>query len=234
MVSYLIYNRASIFCLLVIVLFSFHKGVSSAGEKDTPPGKEFSGVGFKDGLLKVSVRDQSLKKVMEEIAEKAEIKILIKYPGDEELTISFDYLPLEKGLKRLLKDKNYAFKYQTGEGNDSTNSTSLMKVFVLSKSEEETVAKSEGLDKNGYPDNARQVMAMNELQNQIRAKLDEVLVLQNLPQDRVGQREQINKVMEKIRETGILKEKTEFEGGADIEKQIKEALQVIQGKGNKF
>ncbi len=229
MVSSLYSKKAGRLCLLVALLFLFQMGISIAAEKD----EKLSGIYYKDGLLKVSVERQKFKDIMDEIAEKAEIKIIFDYPGEEEITTSFNYLPLEKGLRLLLKDKNYAFKYQTEEDNALKNSTSLMKVFVISKSGEVTVAKSEGLDNNGYPDNARQTIATNELQDQIRGNLDEVLALYSYPQSGVDVAKQFREAMDEIKEReGIFEEKTEFEGSADIEEQIKEALQVLQGKGN--
>jgi hypothetical protein len=198
-----------------------------AVEKYTTKNEKFSVVDFKDGLLKVSVEKQKFKDIMDEIAEKAEIKIIFNYSGDEEITTNFDYLPLEKGLRQLLREKNYAFKYQTGEGNDSKNPTSLMKVYVFSKSDEAIVTKYKGFDRNGYPDNTRRTIPINELQNQIREKLDEALALHNFPDIK----KQFREAMDKIKETGIYKEETAFEGVADVEEKIKEAL---QGNANTF
>ena len=216
----LCYKMARRLCLLVVILFLFQVGESLAVEKKTLQSEKLSGVDFKDGLLKVSVENQRFKEVMDDVAKKAGIKILIYYPVDEKLSVSFDYIPLEKGLRRLLREKNYAFTYQSGEGDVSKSSAGLMKVFVFSKLE------GLGVD--------RQAMDMDEIQNQIREKLDEALVLQNLPQRGVDIEKQFRQAMDEIKKTGIFAERTEFEGGTDIEEQIKKALQVIQGKGNKL
>lgn len=185
----LCFKMARRLCLLVVVLFLFQIGASLAVEKDTPQGEKFSGVDFKDGLLKVSVEKQSFKEVMDKVAKKAGIKILIDNPVDEDLTISFDYLPLEKGLKQLLKDKNYAFKYRPEEDDDIKNSSSLINVFVLPKSE-------------GLHGDDRQAMNMNEIQDKIKERIDEALATQGLAISGILQTNQIEEVLRKINEMG--------------------------------
>ncbi len=231
MVLYLYSKKARGLCLLVALLFLFQMGISIAAERD----EKLSGIYYKDGLLKVSVESQKFKDIMDDIAKKAEIKIIFDYPGEEEITTSFNYLPLEKGLRLLLKDKNYAFKYQTEEDNALKNSTSLMKVFVSSKSEEVTVAITEELGKRGNLGNNRGTMSTNELQDQIKGNLDEILALYSYPQSSVDVAKKFRETIDEIKDRdGIFEEKVELEGRTDIEEQIKEALQVLQGNGNNF
>lgn len=66
---------------------------------------------MKDHLLTVKVRDISLKKVLKEIANQAWIKIVYYGPAEEMLLADFSDIPLDKGLKRLIRDINYAFIY---------------------------------------------------------------------------------------------------------------------------
>ncbi len=177
-----------------------------------------SDVVFKDGLLKVSVENQSFKEVVDDVAKKAGIKILTNYPDDEKISISFDYLPLEKGIRRLLKEKNYAFKYHTEEGNELENAASLMEVFVFSRSEGKHLSEFEILVQS----DASQTLDTYELQNQLREKLDAALVQQNIPQNSSDITKQLRDAMDEV----------EIKNIADIEGQIKEALQVIQGEVN--
>lgn len=135
MASFLCFKKVCILCILWVLLFSCQIGGSLAAEKDVPKSEEFSVIDFKNGLLKVSVRKQDFKKVMDEISKKAEMKILIKYPAEEKLTIGFDYLPLEKGLEKLLKRKNYAF-YRSLEDQQPARLTCV----IISEAEETTVA----------------------------------------------------------------------------------------------
>lgn len=215
----LCYKMARRLCLLVVVLFLFQIGASLAVEKDTPQGEKFSGVDFKDGLLKVSVEKQSFKEVMDKVAKKAGIKILIDNPVDEDLTTSFDYLPLEDGLRRLLRGKNYAFEFQSGEGDVSKRSSSLMKVFAFPK--------LEGLGKDVLPDNALQTVTMNEIQNQVREKMDGVLALQNFSQNDVDLRKRISGAMEKTKEINEIMQGFPHDKEVIMEK-IKKAMEKIK------
>ncbi len=171
--------------ILVVLLSLFQMGISLAVDNDIPNDKKFPGVDFKNGLLKVSIEKQKFKDIMDEIAKKAEIKILISGSADEELTTSFDYLPLDKGLRLLLKDKNYVFKYRPEENDKNKNSSSLINVFVLPKSE-------------GLHGDDLQAMNMNEMKSQIREKLDG-LALQNFSQNDVDLRKLISKAREKTK-----------------------------------
>lgn len=184
------YKRLRLF-ILVVLLFLFQMGISLAVDSNIPNDKKFSGVDFKDGLLKVSVEKQSFKDIMGEIAKKSGIKILINCPADEELTVSFGYLPLEKGLKQLLKGKNYAFKYRPEEDDDIKNSSSLINVFVLPKSE-------------GLHGDDRQAMNMDEIQDKIKKRLDEAFATQGFAKSGVLQKNQIEEALRKINEMGSL------------------------------
>ena len=97
------YTRARIFWLLVPMLFPLQMGILQAGEKDTPRGEDFSGIHFRAGRLRVSVENRKFQKVMDEVAKKTGIRIVFNGITDEDLTIHFDYLPLEKGLKKHYK-----------------------------------------------------------------------------------------------------------------------------------
>ncbi len=171
---------------LVAVLFLFQTGTSLATEKDTPQGEKFSDVDFKDGLLKVSVEKQSFKEVMAIVAIKTGIKVVIDNPTDDELTMSFDYLPLEKGLKKLLRGKNYAFKRSWGD----LPSGRLTHVMVFGMTEGISVAMVEEKE------------WITKLDQQHR--LDELL--EGISMNGDDLRIQIDKAMKKIREVGISKE----------------------------
>ncbi len=105
MISLLCYKKACTLCVLCLLLFLCQTGDSLATDKDVPQSEGFSVIDFKNGLLKVSVKEQRFTEVMNEISKKAEMEIIINYPADEKLTIGFDYLPLEKGLKNSKKEK---------------------------------------------------------------------------------------------------------------------------------
>jgi len=216
--------------ILVVLWFSFQTEVSLAVDYNIPNDKKFSGVDFKNGLLRVSVEKQEFKEIMGKVAKEAGIKIFIDHPYNEKISIRFDYLPLEKGLRQLLGEKNYAFMYKSGESDTTKSTSGLMNVFVFSKPEDETVTESGGLEKYGFSNNVLRKMTMNEIQNLVMDKLKGALALQSSLQDRTNQRKQINVVMENLKELGLYSEKIE-DGVSPIEK-IKEALHGIQGMEN--
>ncbi len=188
MVSFLTHKKAVTFCLiLTCVIFLFHAHVSLAKEKDTSPSKKFSGVDYKNGLLKVSVDKQSFRKVMNEIAKKAEIKVFIYFAAEEEMTLDFDYLPLEKGIKVLLREKNYAF-CRSGDDEQSGRLTSVM---VFNRKEGASVAIRD------------EIMTLD--QQQI---LDEIL--QKLSLSSGNLRKQIDEAMEKAKTMNINEEMTKL------------------------
>jgi hypothetical protein len=220
MVSFLTHKRALTFCLILVsVMFLFHTGASLAGEKDTSPGKEFSGVDFKNGLLKVSVDKQSSKKVMSEIAKKAGIQILIYFPAEEELTIGFDYLPLEKGLKKILRGKNYAF-YRSREDQQSDRLTSVM---VFNREEGVSVAMRDeimNLDQQQMLDRIQQELSLNG--GNLRKQIDEAMEKAK----KMDIHEEMTKLKDALSQGGV------EVGSIEIEK-ISAALETIKKDGVK-
>jgi hypothetical protein len=146
--------------------------VSSAGEKGTLPAKDFSGIDFRDGLLRVSVENQKFQKVMDEVAQKAGIEIVINHTADEDLTINFDYLPLEKGLKKLLRGRNYVFVYFSKEASQAAR---VQQVLVFPKSEERREANIKGSTESGFAHLARQKETRGKMQNVDKKSLEAVL-----------------------------------------------------------
>ena len=170
----------------VAVLFLSQTGATFAAENGVTQDEEFSDVDFKDGLLRVSVEKQSFKEVMAIVARKTGIEVLIENPTDDELTMSFDYLPLEKGLKKLLRGMNYAFKRSWG----GKSSGRLTNVMVFGRMEGVAVAMVE--EKEG----------ITRLDQQHR--LDKLLEGHSMNGDDL--RMQIDNAMKKIREVGRSKE----------------------------
>jgi len=217
-------------------LFSFQTGVLSAGERDTPQGEDFSGVDFRKGLLKVSVENQKFQEVMDEVAQKAGIRIIINDHADEDLTIDFGYLPLEKGLKRLLRGKSYVLIHRSGEGVDPIQSSRLMKVWVLPKSWGATMAGLGEIAENRTADHARQTVAIKKkMLSQDQKRLDEVL--QGFSQYGIDLEKQFYDALEKIQEMDIFGEIRKIEdsvfqglpqGEVDAMKKIYDALEGIQ------
>jgi len=58
--------------------------------KESPSEGSIPGIIYKDGLLRVSVKNKSFKKVMDEVALKTGVKALVNSPLDNEISVSFD------------------------------------------------------------------------------------------------------------------------------------------------
>ncbi len=194
MESFFHLNKVLKFGVLLVSIFLFQISVSFAVEKHNPSVASFPGIDFKDGQLKVSVEKQSFKEVMEDVANKSGIKIITNYLADEELTASFEYLPLEEGLKRLFKEKSYAFKYHSTEDDSAKSSSSLAKVFVFPKSEKH--------GKGGLRNDIQRVMSTKEIQNKIRQELDKTLMMQGFDKSNIIPEHQVDEALRKLDEMG--------------------------------
>ncbi len=87
-----------------------------------------------DDLLTVKVKDIPLRKVLMEIANQINIKIVFFVSAEELFVVDFSSLSMEKGLKRLLRDYNHAFIYDPEK--DKGSGSKIRKIFILSKKEE--------------------------------------------------------------------------------------------------
>jgi len=174
------YARAGFFSLLIWMLLSLQVEPSSAGDngKDTRSQENISVIDFRNGLLKVSVENQKFQKIMDEVAQKTGIRIVIQDTSDEDLTIRSDYLPLEKSLQQLLKARNYVFIYRSDEEGQSSR---LMQVWVFGKSGGRPGEGPEGKAEKKVAKQGKR--SMGEGQDLVQKMLDEFL--QNIPQDKM-------------------------------------------------
>ncbi len=117
---------------IVLLLFCPIFSISASGNDETV-NTSFV-IRVDDNLLTAKVKDIPLKKVLTEVADQLSIKIFSLMPGEEPVVTDFSRLPVEKGLRRLLRDFNYAFTY---DPEDTKNSEPhIRKVFILSRKEE--------------------------------------------------------------------------------------------------
>ena len=114
--------------LLYIIPFLFIPVFSVSGNIKTVGSS--SVIQVNDNLLTVKVRDIPLKKVLMEIAKQKHIKIVFFASADDTLITNFSSLPMEKGLKKLLRNYNYVFTYGTEQSKGGEHE--IRKVVVLS------------------------------------------------------------------------------------------------------
>jgi hypothetical protein len=161
-----------------------------------------------DGLLKVSVTNQSFKAVLDDVAEKAGIKITTKYLSDETITITFDYRPLEEGIKTLVAGKSHIFFYAPG---NSPNSDRLSHVLILPAAGEKSIAEAIVKDQKPSADPALQAQDKN---------LPEHLLL-----DKEALTKEINEIIKSMQgEKGLPVSPSDQE----ISKMINEALEELK------
>jgi len=91
---------------------------------------------FVNNHLTVNVKDISLAGLLQEIARQSDLTLVCKESLDERITIQFHQLPFDEGLRKILRQRNFAVEYvqQTDEKNQSTVRRP-MKLWIFLKGE---------------------------------------------------------------------------------------------------
>ena len=123
-----------------LTLLAFSDGIKcwsaseSADPKNTMNPKDNMHIVFKNGVLNVIIENSGLKEVLKEVARQTDLEIYFDGIINEKIMLQFDGLPLESGLKRLLKNQNYSFGYLKKEGIADTPTLDVLKqVFIFKK-----------------------------------------------------------------------------------------------------
>jgi len=120
---------------LHIFIINKHQGLFA----DTPPGEEIFDIKFNNGQLSAKLKNSPLEKVLKEIMEQSGARIWLNDAIDATVTMEFQNVPVREGVRRILKDKNYAFLYapnEIKEGKLSIISASKSKeIFTKTKEE---------------------------------------------------------------------------------------------------
>jgi hypothetical protein len=82
---------------------------------DAQGGGENLDIKFSNGQLSVKIKNAPLEKVLKEIMSQSGARIWLNDSIDGTVTIEFQNIPIGEGVRRILKDKNYAFTYSTHE-----------------------------------------------------------------------------------------------------------------------
>ena len=96
---------------LHIFIINKHQGLFA----DTPPVEEVFDIKFSSGQLSVKLKNSPLEKVLKEIMEQSGARIWLNDAIDTTVTTEFQNVPVREGVRRILKDKNYAFLYAPNE-----------------------------------------------------------------------------------------------------------------------
>jgi len=106
---------------------------------DAPAGEEPLDIKFSDGQLSARLKNSPLEKVLKEIMHQSGARIWLHDTIDATVTIEFQNVPVGEGIRRILKDKNYAFVYaphEIKEGKLSIVSASKSKEIFTKVKEE--------------------------------------------------------------------------------------------------
>lgn len=82
---------------------------------DTPPSEETFEIKFSNGQLSAKLKNSPLEKVLKEIMDQSGARIWLNDAIDATVTMEFQNVPIREGVRRILKDKNYAFLYAPNE-----------------------------------------------------------------------------------------------------------------------
>lgn len=83
--------------------------------ENIPPGEEIFDIKFDNGRLSATLKNSPLEKVLKEIMLQSGARIWLNDSVDMSVTVEFQNLPVREGVRRILKDKNYAFVYAPNE-----------------------------------------------------------------------------------------------------------------------
>lgn len=78
-------------------------------------GGEVLDIKFSNGQLSVKIKNSPLEKVLKEIMSQSGARIWLNDSIDGIVTVEFQNIPIGEGVRRILKDKNYAFAYALHE-----------------------------------------------------------------------------------------------------------------------
>lgn len=121
--------------LLILVTIQNHQAFCEG----PPQGEEIFDIKFNNGQLSAKLRNSPLEKVLKEIMLQSGARIWLNDSIDMTVTVEFQKLPIGEGVRRILKDKNYAFVYapnEIREGKLSIINASKSKEFFTKPREE--------------------------------------------------------------------------------------------------
>jgi hypothetical protein len=103
---------------------------TAAASAPAPPIRSAPTILLKAGRLSVHVENRSQEWILEEITRRAKVALTrVSGSGEERVSVDFDDLPLDEGLRWILRDQDSFFFY----GGAGTAAASLRAVWVYAK-----------------------------------------------------------------------------------------------------
>lgn len=120
-------------------IFAINKHQGLFADAPAPAAEEVFDIKFDNGQLSVKLKNAPLERVLKEIMSQSGARIWLSDSIDTTVMMEFQNVPVREGVRRILKDKNYAFLYaphETTEGKLSVISASKSKeTFIKTKEE---------------------------------------------------------------------------------------------------
>jgi len=132
---------------IVILLFVLSCSIVQAQAEDTAETTEAmtvtspraSFIHFENDCLTVKVQDISLKELLNEIARQTGIILTLYSSLEERITIQFHDLPLDEGLRRILRNQRIVMKYAQQKPEDTKSPIPrVRRLWVLSRGLEDS------------------------------------------------------------------------------------------------
>jgi HEAT repeats len=129
--------RRRLFCVAVglvlatVVIVTDAESTSTEAQSQTEFGS--GSVQFADGRLSVNVDNVSLETLLREIAARASLTLKLSGRFDERISTTFNALPLDKALQRLLRRHNFALEYAHDEKAGKPASARLSTLWIYSQ-----------------------------------------------------------------------------------------------------
>ncbi len=106
---------------------------------DPPAGEESLGIKYSNGQLSAKLKNSPLETVLKEVMSQSGARIWLNDSIDGTVTIEFQNLPIGEGVRKILKDKNFAFVFyhsDVKEGKLSiVNASKSKEIFTMVKEE---------------------------------------------------------------------------------------------------
>ncbi len=110
---------ARISLLTAMASLSIFTGITSQILRaDASIGEEGFDIKFNSGQLSVKLKNSPLEKILKEIMSQSGARIWLNDSADGTVTLEFQNIPIGEGVRRILKDKNYAFVYALHEAKE--------------------------------------------------------------------------------------------------------------------
>lgn len=134
---------------------------------------------FTNGKLSVKLDDTPLEKVLKEIMTQSGARIWLTDSIDTKVTMEYQDVPIREGIRRILKDKNYAFSYDPNElkeGKISIVSANKSKEIYTPTSQKPPEKLIKRKDKKKEKDPKFEALAKDALENEDAEKREDAII----------------------------------------------------------